>query len=293
MTTSPPAIPFLESSPEIAAGAPALVGVPFEGTACFRKGMAGGPDAIREFSNGIESYSPLLGCDLNSVVFTDLGNLALDTEDAEKISRRVDDACHQLFVDEVIPILLGGEHSFTPGAVAAALRHHPDLTVLQLDAHADLREEWTASRWSHACTMRRIMDILPPERLLQCGIRSGTAEEFAELRNSGRLVPADADRLLPALKALGDAPLYLTFDLDLFDPAAFPGTGTPEPGGIDWKTFENIIQIVPWQRVVACDIVELAPALDPSGCSALLAAKVVREIVLSLAEPQTSAGQNR
>jgi agmatinase len=131
--------------------------------------------------------------------------------------------------------------------------------------------------------MRRILDLLPSDRLLQCGIRSGTREEFAELRESNRLVAPDAIDLHDALKALGSAPLYLTLDLDIFDPALLPGTGTPEPGGIDWPIFESLLAVIPWSRVVACDIVELAPALDPSDCSAILAAKIVREIVLALA----------
>ena len=284
MSIRPPAVPYMGSTPAIASGCPVLVGVPYEGTACFRKGTARGPDAMREVSEGIESYSPLLDRDLHSIVFTDLGNLALRSDDPEEVCQHVRDTCSPLFSQRAVPVLLGGEHSFTPGAVSAALNHHPDLAVVQLDAHADLREEWTGSRWSHACAMRRVLDLLPRQRLLQCGIRSGTSREFAELRDSGLLVPPDATSLLPALRSLGRAPLYITLDLDLFDPAFLPGTGTPEPGGIDWRTFESLLQVIPWKRVVACDIVELAPDLDPSGCSALLTAKVVREILLSMVQ---------
>ncbi len=283
MSITSPAVPFLESSPTITPGAPALLGVPYEGTACFRKGTARGPDAIREISDGLESYSPFHNRDLRDTSFADLGNVTLLVDDPEGVTKHLREVCRRLFQEQVTPVLLGGEHSFTPGAVAAALEVHPELAVLQLDAHADLREEWTATSWSHACAMRRILDLLPSDRLLQCGIRSGTREEFAELRESNRLVAADAIDLHDALKALGSAPLYLTLDLDIFDPALLPGTGTPEPGGIDWLIFESLLAVIPWSRVVACDIVELAPALDPSDCSAILAAKIVREIVLALA----------
>ena len=283
MSITSPAVPFLESSPTITPGAPALLGVPYEGTACFRKGTARGPDTIREISDGLESYSPFHDRDLRDTSFADLGNVILPVDDPEGVTKHLREVCRGLFQEQVTPVLLGGEHSFTPGAVAAALEVHPELAVLQLDAHADLREEWNATRWSHACAMRRTLDLLPSDRLLQCGIRSGTREEFAELRESNRLVAADAIDLHDALKALGSAPLYLTLDLDIFDPALLPGTGTPEPGGIDWPIFESLLAVIPWSRVVACDIVELAPALDPSDCSAILAAKIVREIVLALA----------
>lgn len=286
MSLTPPVIPFLESSPELIAGAPALAGVPYEGTACFRKGTAHGPDAIREISDGLESYSPALDRDLAEIEFADLGNLTLLVDDAEGVTLHVRDTCRDLLAQNATPVLLGGEHSFTPGAVAAALETHPELAVLHLDAHADLREEWTATKWSHACSMRRVLDLLPGERLLQCGIRSGTREEFTELRESKRLVAPDPVDLADSLVPLDDRPLYLSLDLDIFDPALLPGTGTPEPGGIDWLTFESLINVIPWPQVVGCDIVELAPTLDPSGCSSILAAKVVREIVLALSRAQ-------
>lgn len=282
MTITPPLVPFLKSTLTLIPGAPALLGVPYEGTACFRKGTVQGPHAIREMSDGIETYSPTLNRDLAETKFADLGNVGLNVDDPEGVARLVHGACGELLKQQAIPVLLGGEHSFTPGAVAAIRNFHPELSVLQLDAHADLREEWTNTKWSHACAMRRVLDMIPSERVLQCGIRSGTKEEFAELRASNRLVEPDAVQLSAALSRLGNAPLYLTLDLDIFDPSQLPGTGTPEPGGIDWLTFASLLAVIPWQQVVGCDIVELSPALDPSGCSTVLAAKAVREIILSL-----------
>ena len=283
MNQGPP--PFLESSPHHLPGAPVLIGVPYEGTACFRKGTAQAPDAVREVSDGLESYSPLLDADLLDIKFTDVGNLTLLIDHPEGVTQLVRRACQDYLSKKSPPVFLGGEHSLTPGAVAGALEHHPDLCVLQLDAHADLRDEWTESRWSHACAMRRVLDLIPSDRLLQCGIRSGTREEFEELRSSQRLVPPVGEELAARLAAFEAHPLYLTIDLDVFDPAVLPGTGTPEPGGIDWATFESLLLAIPWSQVVACDVVELAPDLDPSGCSSVLAAKVVREVLLSLARP--------
>ena len=285
MTISPPRVPYLESSAEPISGMPALLGVPFEGTACFRKGAERGPDSIREVSDCLETYSPSLDRDLSWRPFSDLGNLNLAGEDAEKVNTLVKEACRHLLSMELIPLLLGGEHSFTPGAVAAVLEGHPNLSVVQLDAHADLRNEWTNTKWSHACCMQRIREMIPPSRILQCGIRSGSSDEFDDLRKSGCLVPPEASSLGDALKKVERSPLYITLDLDLLDPADLPGTGTPEPGGISWKELEELLAVIPWHRVVACDVVELAPHLDPTGRSSILAAKIIREILLSLPSP--------
>jgi agmatinase len=259
-----------------------LLGVPFDAAASFRLGARFGPEAIREVSEGLESYSPALDRDLLDLPFADLGNLEIPSHDAGQVAALLEAATAALLGSGVIPAILGGVHSITPGAVAAAARAHPGLAVIQLDAHADLRNEFGGTEWSHASAMRRVLEIIEPGNLIQCGIRSGTAGEFSELRRSGRLVAPDAPALRAAMKALGDAPLYLSIDLDIFDPALLPGTGTPEPGGIDWPTFADLLLVIPWERVVACDVVELAPRLDPSGASSLLAAKVVREVLLSL-----------
>ena len=282
MTTSPPRVPYLESAPESVNGTPALLGVPFDGTACFRKGAARGPDSIREASDCLESYSPFLHRDLSLRPFSDLGNLIVAGESAEKVNTLVKEASLHLLSKKLTPLLIGGEHSFTPGAVAAVLEHHPGLAVVQFDAHADLRNEWTNTQWSHACCMRRIRDMIPPSRILQCGIRSGSSTEFDDLRESGCLVPPDIDSLSSALKTVEGLPLYLTLDLDFLDPADLPGTGTPEPGGVNWQQLEELLAAIPWHSVVACDVVELAPELDPTGRSSILAAKIIREILLSL-----------
>ena len=179
------------------------------------------------------------------------------------------------------PLMLGGEHSISSGAVAAVARDYPDLVLVQLDAHADLRESWLGAQHSHACAMRRCLEVLPSGDLLQLSIRSGTREEFLELRRNGRLIP-DAQGLKAALDPWKGRPLYLTVDLDWFDPSVLPGTGTPEPGGYQWKDFAEVIDVLRSHRLVAADVVELAPQLDSSGVSSILAAKVCRSLLLLL-----------
>jgi agmatinase len=178
------------------------------------------------------------------------------------------------------PLMLGGEHSISSGAVAAVAQRHPDLVMVQLDAHADLRQSWLGARHSHACAMRRCLEVLPSGKLRQIAIRSGTREEFQELRASGRLVPIET--MAAALAPLRGRPLYLTVDLDWFDPAVLPGTGTPEPGGFHWPQFAALVEELRHHHLVAADVVELAPQLDPSGVSAVLAAKVTRSLLLLL-----------
>lgn len=269
------------SSDEPQAGAVALLGVCYDGTTSFRAGTRGGPDGLRAVSeNGIETYSPRLDRDLEEVNFSDLGNLEIPHGAPEPVVEAAYQAVRELLSAGTIPVILGGEHSISPGPIKAAFEHHPDLVVVQFDAHADLRDEWNGSRHSHACAMRRVLDFLPADRLLQVGIRSGTRDEFAEMRRANRLVRPAAGELREALARFGQAPLYLTFDLDFFDPSLVPGTGTPEAGGIDWATCEDLIEVLCEQRIVAFDLVELAPTLDPAGVSACVAAKLLRELIL-------------
>ena len=188
------------------------------------------------------------------------------------------------------PLMLGGEHSISSGAVGAVAEQHPDLVLLQLDAHADLRDSWLGARHSHACAMRRCLEVLPSGELLQLAIRSGTREEFQELAQTQRLIQHRPDQdstilatsLREALAPHQGKPLYLTVDLDWFDPAVMPGTGTPEPGGFLWHHFAALVDVLKQHQLVAADVVELAPQLDPTGVSSVLASKVTRSLLMLL-----------
>ncbi len=257
-----------------------LYGVPYDGTTSFRPGTRFGPAAIREVSSGLESYCPQLHRDLEDLAFADLGAVAIPFGAPEPVVQAVKRATKQVLALGLAPLMLGGEHSISSGAVAAVAERHRDLVLVQLDAHADLRDEWLGARHSHACAMRRCLEALPSGDLLQIAIRSGTREEFAELRGSKRLVAIEG--MAEALRPLRGRPVYLTVDLDWFDPAVLPGTGTPEPGGFLWGDFAALVEELRHQRLVAADVVELAPQLDSSGVSAVLAAKVVRSLLLLL-----------
>lgn len=278
--TRPARPPFLAAATEPVAGAIGIFGAGYDETASFRPGARGGPQAIREASDVLETYSPALDRDLDDVPLVDLGDLRLNRSAPAKVVAEIRAAVDTWMAAGLRPFMLGGEHTVTAGAVAAVAARTPALAVVQFDAHADLRESYGGEPHSHACTMRRVIDIVGPDSLLQVGIRSGTRAEFAELRTSGRLVEPTAQALGRALGRFAGRPLYVSVDLDVFDPSVVSGTGTPEPGGIDWREFAALLGVFSDSLVVATDIVELAPSLDPSGASAVVAAKVVRELAL-------------
>ncbi|QNJ07390.1 agmatinase [Synechococcus sp. MEDNS5] len=259
-----------------------VFGVPYDGTTSFRPGTRFGPAAIREVSSGLETYCPQLDRDLDTLAYADLGALNIAFGAPEPVVEAVKRATAHILALGLKPLMLGGEHSISSGAVAAVAKDHPDLVLVQLDAHADLRQTWLGASHSHACAMRRCLDVLPSGDLLQIAIRSGTAEEFSELHRSGRLIPLH--QMSQKLSDLRGRPIYLTVDLDWFDPAVMPGTGTPEPGGFTWADFAALINELQYHHLVGADVVELAPQLDPSGISSVLAAKVTRSLLLLMAQ---------
>ncbi|HKJ83344.1 MAG TPA: agmatinase [Mariprofundaceae bacterium] len=267
----------------VAADAPhriRLIGAPFDGTVSFRPGARFGPAALREASHGIETYSPVLDRDIESLKIGDAGDLELPFGDTGAALACIGDAVAQCLHDGALPFLLGGEHLVSLAAIEAVLEQHPDLVVIQLDAHADQRDDFLGVRLSHATVMRRVCERIGFDRLRQIGIRSGTAVEYALMRQYDTLTTFREEDLQALRDWIGSRPLYLTVDLDVFDPACFPGTGTPEPGGIGWWEFQRTVQALQGCRMVGGDAVELAPQLDASGCSSVLAAKCVREMLL-------------
>ena len=259
----------------------ALFGVPYDGTTSFRPGTRFGPAAIREVSTGLETYCPQLDQDLEDLAYADIGAVEIPYGDPEPVVDAVRDATSTVLAAGMKPLMLGGEHSISSGAVAAVAKQHPDLVLVQLDAHADLRHEWLGARHSHACAMRRCLEVLPSQKLMQIAIRSGTSDEFKELRHSERLI--SVQDIPNRMSTLRGRPIYLTVDLDWFDPAVMPGTGTPEPGGFIWNDFAAVINELRHHRLMGADVVELAPQLDPSGISSVLAAKVTRSLLLLMA----------
>lgn len=259
-----------------------LVGAPMDWTVSFRPGSRFGPAAIRGVSDGVEEYSVYLDRSLEDVAFYDAGDLVLPFGNARAGLESIEAAAADLWAEGRFPFFLGGEHLISLGVLRAASRRHPGLAVLHWDAHADLRPGYMGETESHASVMRRVLEECPGITLFQMGIRSGTADEFAFARERTRLTPFEVvEPLRRALPELAGRPVYLSLDIDVVDPAFAPGTGTPEPGGITSRELLDAIHLLRGLNLVGCDLVEVSPPYDASQRTAVLAAEVAREIILS------------
>jgi agmatinase len=178
--------------------------------------------------------------------------------------------------------MLGGDHSLTQGAVRAAAKRFPDLRLVHIDAHTDLRDQYQGDRLSHASVLRRCHEILGDGRIHLLGVRSGLREEFSFARAHGRLHAFSLEGAAGVFEEVGAAPVYLSLDLDILDPSILPGTGSPEPGGVNYRELLAALTLLSPLRIVGSDIMELAPALDPSGASTAVACKLIREWLLLL-----------
>jgi len=269
---------------ETTAPAVILFGAPLDLTESFRAGTHAAPDRIRRVSDVLETYSPSLRSDLSDVHLADWGDVALDGRDMESalaaIGSAMLDAAHL-----ALPIMLGGEHTATFGAVRALSPRYPGLVVLQLDAHTDLRDAYDGQRLSHATVMRRVADVIGLNRIAQFGIRSGTREEF-EVASMCLSSGPDLTLSRAVRDRIHTRPVYLTIDIDVLDPSSAPGTGCPEPGGVSFNDLMAFVYGLQGLHVVAVDVMEVLPAADVNDITSAAAAKIVREAALLFAGPR-------
>ncbi len=261
-----------------------LFGAPFDSTTSFRPGARFGSAAMRHESFGLETYSPYQNSDLTDKNVFDSGDLELCFGSAEAALQDIEARATQILEDGKRPLLIGGEHLVTLGAVRAVVEKNPDLHIIHFDAHADLRDDYLGAKLSHACVMRRCHDLLGDGRIHQFCIRSGEREEFRFAKEHTDMHPFDFDGLSELVKELSakNIPVYFTIDLDCLDPSVFPGTGTPEAGGVTFMQLLWAIVEVCKCNVVTADVNELAPMLDQSGVSTATACKVLRELLLAM-----------
>lgn len=267
-------------------GAPVvLMGAGLDVTTSFRPGTRFGPARIRTVSDGLEEYSPSLDGELADVPFYDAGDIDLAPGNTPASLDAIEDAVADVVGRGQLPIVLGGEHLLTLGAVRGVLRHVPDVAVIQFDAHADLRDDYLGENLSHATVMRRVAELIGPENVHQLGIRSGTGEEFRYGHTHTHFHPLPlggglAELAEQAADVVGDRPVYITVDIDVIDPGFAPGTGTPEPGGVSPGELLRALYKLRRLRVVGIDLVEVCPPQDASDVTSLLAAKLVREAII-------------
>ena len=261
-----------------------LFGAPFDSTTSYRPGTRFGPSAIRHESFGIETYSPYQDLDLEDYDIFDSGDIELCMGSSEMALQAIEKRATTILEDEKVPLMIGGEHLVTLGSVRASIKRYPDLHIIHFDAHADLRDEYLGVPLSHACVLRRCHDLVGDGRIHQFCIRSGERTEFQFASEHTDMHKFSFDGLSEVMEDLisRKVPIYFTIDLDCLDPGFFPGTGTPEAGGVSFPALLDAILTVTKGNVIAADINELAPNLDQSGASTALACKVTRELMLAI-----------
>ncbi len=261
-----------------------ICGIPFDGTVCYRPGTRFGPKHIRNEFYALETYSPLLDLDLVDYDIFDIGDIDLPIGDTPLIMDVIYKASKKIVEDNKIPFFIGGEHLVSFPCIKSVYEKYKDLHIIHLDAHTDTRDIYFDNKLSHANVIRRCWDFLGDKRIYQFGIRSGSKEEFYWSLKDGHtfLKKFDLVGLSSLPEKLKGKSVYVTVDLDVLDPSIFPGTGTPEAGGITYKELEDLFLIMSRLNVVGADIVELSPHYDESGVSTAVAAKVLREMMLSI-----------
>ena len=272
-----------------------IVPVPYDRTATYGKGTASGPAALIAASGSLELYDEELGTDTYTLGIHTAEPACGNELPPEAMVRRVEEAVGGYLDQGKFVVTVGGEHSVTAGAVAAHHRRHPGLTVVQLDAHGDMRDEYEGSRYNHACVMRRVRERGIPT--VAIGIRSLCREEVDYLAGSpaaiisGRRVAEGRDWFAEALERTGEE-VYVTVDVDFFDPALVPGTGTPEPGGGDWYTALAFLRTLgEHRRIVGFDLMELAP-IPGQPASDFLSAKLLYRTLGYALSPDGRGGQS-
>ena len=261
-----------------------IFGAPFDSTTSFRPGTRFGCKAIRSESFGLETYSPYQDKDLADYQVFDSGDVEVCIGDTGIALDQLEERAEVILADGKLPFMIGGEHLVTLAAVRAAVKRFPDLHILHFDAHADLREDYLGASLSHACVLRRCWELVGDGKIYQFGIRSGDREEF-RWGQDGHVTTRKFDftGLEEVLGQLKGKPVYMTIDLDVLDPSVFPGTGTPEAGGVSFMELLNAtLKACDALDIVGCDVNELSPTYDPTGVSTAVAGKIVREFLIGL-----------
>ena len=260
-----------------------IFAAPFDSTTSYRPGARFASAHIRPDSYGLETYSPYLDADMEDFKICDVGDLDLPFGNAAASLDMIESTADQILKDKKIPFLIGGEHLVSLGSIRAVYKEYPDMVLLHFDAHADLREDYMGEQLSHASVIRRCWDFLGDGRIYQFCIRSGEKSEFEWAEQHTFMEKFDYSTLAERISEIGsEVPVYLTIDLDVLDPSIFPGTGTPEPGGIFFRDMMKIVDMVRNLNIVGADVVELAPHYDQSGVSTASAAKIIRELMLAI-----------
>ncbi|QHT58867.1 agmatinase [Paenibacillus lycopersici] len=274
---------FILSSEDYQSSKAVIYGMPMDFTVSFRPGSRFGPPRIREVSIGLEEYSPYLDRSLEDIVYFDAGDLLLPFGNAARSLDIIGEFVSGVLADGKMPIGLGGEHLCSWPIFQEVYKKYPDMAIIHFDAHADLREQYEGEPLSHSTPLRKAAHLIGGKNVYQFGIRSGSREEWQFARENIHFYPFEVlEPLKKVLPELAGRPVYLTIDIDVLDPSAAPGTGTAEAGGITSKELIDAVHAIARSgvNVIGCDLVEVAPAYDPTEQTQIVAAKVIREMLL-------------
>ena len=274
---------FIACDSEYADAKIVLFGAGFDGTTSFRPGTRFGPSAIRSESFGIETYSPYQDRDMLDYSYFDSGDIELPFGSTNRAVADIAMRSDMILTDGKLPFMIGGEHLVTLGSVMAVKEKFDDLYIVHFDAHADLRDDYLGQKLSHACVLRRCWELVGDGHIFQFGIRSGDRDEFRFAGEHTEMHKFSFDGLEDVVERLKGKNVYFTIDLDVLDPSVFPGTGTPEAGGVTFEQLRKALTLVcSTLNIVGCDVNELSPAYDQSGVSTAVACKVIREMLLAM-----------
>lgn len=259
-----------------------LFGAPFDSTTSFRPGTRFASKVMRSESFGIETYSPYQDGDLEDFAVFDSGDLELPFGNTQRVLDQIEEHTAEILKDGKIPCMIGGEHLVTLGAMRAVVKQYPDVHIIHFDAHADLREDYLEERFSHATVLHRVWDLVGDGKIFQFGIRSGDRSEFVWAKDHVFTNKFNFYGLKEIVSQLQGKPVYFTLDLDVLDPSVFPGTGTPEAGGVSFQGLLEAMIQVSHLNIVGFDVNELSPVYDQSGSSTAMACKVLRELLIAV-----------
>ncbi|AJI21563.1 agmatinase [Priestia megaterium] len=275
---------FIGSHPVFEESEAVLYGMPMDWTVSYRPGSRFGPTRIREVSIGLEEYSPYLDRELEEVKYFDAGDIPLPFGNPQRSLNMIEEYIDQLLAADKFPLGMGGEHLVSWPVMKAMSKKYPDLAIIHMDAHTDLREEYEGEPLSHSTPIRKVAELIGPENVYSFGIRSGMKEEFQWAKENGMHISKFEvlEPLKEILPTLAGRPVYVTIDIDVLDPAHAPGTGTVDAGGITSKELLASIHAIAKSdlRIVGGDLVEVAPIYDPSEQTANTASKLIREMIL-------------
>jgi agmatinase len=260
-----------------------ILGIPMDYTASNIPGSRFAPKRVRELSLTLENYSPILNGTIDSK-FHDAGDLVLPWGNLNKSLELIENISNKFIVDGKKIISIGGDHLITLPLISQYVKKYPDITVIHIDAHTDLRDEWSNETYSHATVIKRVYELIEEGNLYQFGIRSGSFEEFEFAKEHTHLFKNDVlEPLKKVIGSLKNKPVYLTIDIDILDPAFAPGTGYLEAGGISSRELlDSVYLIISQLDVVGVDLVEVCPPTDISDRTSAIAAKLLREIIIGM-----------